>query len=104
MGAKLVLHDKVVLSLEEIVEIKIWKVPRSEEYPEGFKYSLVYVKKGKRILGYDNYQGHGHHKHIGTRMEPYRFKNVERLLEDFRRDLKEVRNEDKEDQSGDKEP
>jgi len=55
MGAKLVLHDKVVLSLEEIVEIKIWKVPRSEEYPEGFKYSLVYVKKGKRILGYDNY-------------------------------------------------
>ncbi len=54
-------------SLEEIVEIKIWKVPRSEEYPEGFKYSLVYVRKGKRVLGYDNYQGHGHHKHIDTR-------------------------------------
>jgi len=86
-------YDKVVLSFGEIVEIKIWKVPRSERYPEGFKYSLVYVKKGKRVLGYDNYQGHGHHRHVGSHMEAYHFVGVERLLEDFRKDLQEVRNE-----------
>ena len=74
-----------------MVEIKIWEVPQSEAYPEGVKYSLVYLRKGKRILGYDNYQGHGHHKHFKGKTIPYEFDSVEHLFKDFLKDLEEVR-------------
>ena len=31
--------------------------------PFGIKYSVVYIKDGKRVLGYDNAEGKGDHKH-----------------------------------------
>ena len=44
--------------------MKVWKVPKSKDFPDGVKYSFVYIHNGKRVLGYDNERGKGHHKHI----------------------------------------
>jgi hypothetical protein len=48
-----ILHTKEIKG-DEIVEIKIWQVPKSKDKPHGVKYSIVYIKGGERILGYDN--------------------------------------------------
>ncbi len=46
------------------VAIRVWKVPISEDYPEGINYSFQMISKDKRVLGYDNNTGEGHHKHF----------------------------------------
>jgi hypothetical protein len=73
-----------------IVEIVIWQVPAPvppSEHP--YKYRLVYVVDGQRILGYDNERGKGDHKHIGQHEDPYRFISPQQLMADFMTDLKE---------------
>ena len=87
MKAELVYHDKVVELPDSIVEIKIWSVPISAYKPHGYKYSFIYVKSGRRILGYDNAEGKGDHKHYEDKEEPYEFKNINKLFEDFYNDL-----------------
>ncbi len=67
----------------------IWEVPRSTQNPEGIRYRLAYIPKGreKPSVLYDNHHPKGHHKHIGDRQIPYDFQGIERLLIDFRRDI-----------------
>lgn len=91
MKAELLIHDKVKDGHGGIVEVKVWAVTKSADKPHGFKYSLVYIKHGKRILGYDNAEGKGDHRHRGNKETLYKFKSVKKLFEDFNRDLKEVR-------------
>ncbi|OGL47770.1 MAG: hypothetical protein A2W05_03910, partial [Candidatus Schekmanbacteria bacterium RBG_16_38_10] len=67
-----------------------WKVPVSDDKPFGVKYSLVFVRDGKRVIGYDNAEGKGDHKHIGDKELPYNFTTVKKLFDDFYRDLEEV--------------
>jgi hypothetical protein len=74
-----------------IVEIVIWQVPEPvppSEHP--YKYRLVYVIAGKRVVGYDNERGKGDHKHLGDREEAYRFVNPQQLMADFMADVKGV--------------
>ena len=74
------------------VEIVIWKIPAPVAPSEhSYKYRLVYVVKGKRIVGYDNERGKGDHRHRGGRERPYRFVSPQRLIEDFMADVKGVR-------------
>ena len=68
-----------------IVEINIYKVLKDEFHPEGFQYSLVLVKDGKRILGYDNHERKGHHIHKGDREIPYEFVDEWKLIEDTKK-------------------
>ncbi len=75
----------------ELIEVKAWKVPVSDDYPEGIKYSLVYISKGQRVLAYDNYLGHEHHRHYFGSTEPYRFVDWERLIRDFWKDFREMK-------------
>ncbi|MBI2490427.1 MAG: hypothetical protein HYW12_12065 [Planctomycetes bacterium] len=91
MKAELVYHDKVVELPDSIVEIKIWSVPISIDKPHGYKYSFIYVKSGKRILGYDNAEGKGDHRHYEDKEEPYEFKNINKLFEDFYNDLRRLK-------------
>lgn len=82
--AVLLFHKKYEYSDGEIVEVKGWAVPPSPAKPEGIKYSLVYIgKDGTRILGYDNAEGKGHHRHLGGRESPFEFTSIERLVERF---------------------
>ena len=84
-------HTKYVFDDGSIVEMKIWKVVATEDKPHGLKYSLVYVKDGKRIVGYDNGEGKGDHRHYGNREEPYHFEGVDKLIADFLRDVEAAR-------------
>jgi len=43
-----------------IIEMVIWRLPNVDvERPHGLKYRLVYVKEGKRLVGYDKERGKG---------------------------------------------
>jgi Family of unknown function (DUF6516) len=59
----LIFHRNNILPNGDIVEMKIWQVPVSRGKPHGLKYSLVYIKEGKRVAGYDNGEGKGDHRH-----------------------------------------
>jgi len=91
MVAKLVNHNKLVYSDGSILETKIWKVPKSEKYSKGYKYSLVYIKNGKRVVGYDNAEGKGDHKHYYAHEEPYIFINLDQLIRDFMADIEKLK-------------
>ena len=85
--AILVLHDKKRDALGNIMETKVWQVPISEHAPHGFKYSLVYVANGIRVVGYDNERGKGDHKHLAGKELPYRFTSPFALINDFLHDM-----------------
>ena len=68
-------------------------MPKTVDKPYGFKYSLVYIVNNKRIVGYDNAEGKGDHKHYKEREEPYLFVSLEKLAEDFYRDVENTKRE-----------
>jgi hypothetical protein len=49
--------------------------------------SLVYVVDGQRAVGYDNERGKGDHRHLGTDEMPYRFIDIDQMVEDFLKDV-----------------
>ena len=69
----------------------IWQVPDPVP-PSGhhYKYRLVYVIAGERVVGYDNERGKGDHKHLRSVEIPYRFVDVPTLLADFMKDVQEI--------------
>jgi hypothetical protein len=74
------------------IEGVIWKVP--EPVPpskHGYKYRLVYIVNGERIVGYDNERGKGDHRHIGGRQKIYNFVDVPKLISDFMKDVEEAK-------------
>ena len=76
---------------EYTVDIKIYKVPKDKFFPEGFKYTLVLIKSGKRIIGYDNHERRGHHIHRGKREFVYKFVDEWKLISDFQSDIEKVK-------------
>lgn len=93
MKARLIWHDKVHDSEGNIREIKIWRVKPTPDKPHGYKYSLVYIVEGQRVVGYDNAEGKGDHRHYGDSIEPYRFEGVDKLIRDFYSDIQRYREE-----------
>ena len=91
-----------VLDVEErfpvngtLVDVTAWRVPTSDRYPEGVKYSMQYGRvDGGTIIRYDNFPDHPgasrHHKH----QEDGSVTDVDfpGLLTLFRRFKQEVRN------------
>lgn len=71
------------------IEVVIWQVPQPvppSEHP--YKYRLVYVVAGRRLVGYDNERGKGDHRHLGRREQVYRFVSPQQLMADFMADVK----------------
>ena len=68
-----------------IAELKVWDVGESTHYPEGIKFSLFLVQpeSGEIILGIDNHKPKGPHLHMDGREQPYSFKTIDQLIEDF---------------------
>jgi len=89
----MVFHEKVVEPDNSIIEVKTWSVPATSDKPHGFKYSLVYIKDGERVLGYDSHEGRGGHRHFKGSESPYKFKSIDRLFEVFYEDLRRIKNE-----------
>jgi hypothetical protein len=93
---RLVLHEKITDELGNTAEMKIWQVPVSENKSHGYKYSLAYIVGGERLIGYDNAEGKGDHRHFKEKESSYPFRGLRRLIRDFEADVesyKEKRNE-----------
>ena len=91
MTSELLFYRKNVEKDGDIIEMKIWKVPVSKSKPHGIKFSLVCIREGNRIIGYDNGEGKGYHKHYGNKEYPYHFRAVNTLIEDFYGDVERLK-------------
>ena len=86
--SRLIFHEKKILDDEYLLEMEIRQVKKEPPTPEGVKYSLVLIRRGQRILGYDNHERKGHHKHLFEKESPYKFTTVNRLIEEFEEEVK----------------
>jgi hypothetical protein len=92
MKARKLLSDKRVFPDGAIVEMKVWLVPPSPRTPEGFKYSLAYIDAhGRRILGFDNAEGKGHHRHDRDRETPFSFTSIGDIRRQFEEEVARIR-------------
>jgi hypothetical protein len=88
MKAQLIRRDKNIDELGNTIELKMWRLSEpAADKPHGYKYSLVYIAGGKRVIGYDNAEGRGDHRHYGSREEPYRFRSLRQTAQDFYNDI-----------------
>ncbi len=95
MKAVLITRFRDVAADSSGIEMVVWKVP--EPVPpssHGYKYRLVYVQRGVRVVGFDNERGKGDHKHVGGAELPYVFAGVEKLIEDFIVEVEKWKNAD----------
>ena len=68
----------------DIIEAVIWKVPNPVKPSEHlYKYRMVYVVNGKRVVGFDNERGKGDHCHLDGIEQTYNFTTVDQLMADF---------------------
>jgi len=92
MKAESILRKKDTLPDGGIVEFAIWKVPTPvPPTTHGYKYRLVYIRHGVRIVGFDNERGKGDHMHLDGRECPYVFTDIAQLIEDFLSEVKKRR-------------
>jgi len=87
MKADLVYHEKKYFEDGSFQEIKIWKVRKSKDKPHGLKYSFAYIVKNERVVGYDNAEAKGDHRHYMEKECPYKFQSLEKLWGDFKKDI-----------------
>ena len=91
MKSELVIYKKATDELGNTIEIKIWQVRPSTHKPHGYKYSLVCIVNDIRVIGYDNAERKGDHRHYGQIEKGYDFKDIDNLLEDFYKDIEKYR-------------
>ncbi len=90
MNAELIYRTKETHG-QGLIEVVIWRVPHPVPPSEHlFKYRLVYIVDGKRVVGYDNERGKGDHKHLGEQEVAYTWVSPQQLMLDFMRDIDEV--------------
>jgi hypothetical protein len=92
MKAELLIRERVVYPDGALAEMVVWRVPKlTPPSRHRFKYSLVYIISGRRVLGYDNERGKGDHRHIGEREESFVFSSIEELLARFTAEVEAMR-------------
>lgn len=50
-------------------------------------------RDGERLVCYDNERGKGDHRHVAGKEASYAFTTVEKLIDDFKSDVRRVRGE-----------
>ncbi len=88
MKAVLLARTKDIQADGAIVEVVVWEL--LEPVPPCvhlYKYRLYYGSNGVSRVRYDNERGKGDHRHIGPLEDPYTFVSIEKLLDDFERDI-----------------
>jgi hypothetical protein len=86
MSALLVRHEKFIIRKQFIIEISVHEIKNSKQYPNGLKWGLICVDRvsGKKIL-MDNHHPKGPHIHIDEVELPYKYIDLDQLVDDFRR-------------------
>jgi hypothetical protein len=94
MKAELITRFRDIADDGTGLEMVVWRVPDPVP-PSGhrFKYRLVYVESGRRVVGFDNERGKGDHKHFGDQEESYTFVDVDRLIDDFIQEVERWKSE-----------
>jgi hypothetical protein len=76
-----------------LIEFVVWRIPKPiPPSRHCYKYRMVFVVDGKRVVGFDNERGKGDHCHIGGKEYPYSFSTVDQLIEDFIAEVDRWRN------------
>jgi Family of unknown function (DUF6516) len=92
MKAKLRYRERIVYSGTELVEMVAWQVPAPiPPSTHFFKYRLVYIVEGVRVLGYDNERGKGDHRHFLGEEQPLEFISIDAVLQDFVAEVDKLR-------------
>ncbi|MBD2568209.1 hypothetical protein H6G59_09905 [Anabaena lutea FACHB-196] len=88
MKATLIAKAKEVNDDGSIVEVVIWELPEpTPPSTHKYKYRLFYGQNGKCRIRYDNERGKGDHKHINSHEIDYKFTSIDKLLDDFEKDI-----------------
>lgn len=90
---RLVLHTKYIDEVGGITEMKAYQVPKTASTPQGYKYSLVYIFNGQRLVGYDNHEQKGDHRHYRDETFQYAFTSIDQLVKDFLADAAIIKRE-----------
>lgn len=86
--ATLVIDRKVTLEDGSIVQAVVWELPIPlKGSPHRYKYRLYYGRQGECLVRFDNEQGKGDHKHVMGAVVPYAFRDIPKLLKDFRYEI-----------------
>jgi ribosomal protein L25 (general stress protein Ctc) len=90
--AHLIHRSKEKLLNGDVDERVIWQVSRSHRQPEGIRYRLAYIRKDGEAPAvlYDNHHPKGHHKHLDGKQHFYAFAGLEKLIEDFEKDIEKA--------------
>lgn len=91
MYGHVIFEHRQELADGDIIEMHVWEVEPNEDYPEGIRYTMVYIRDKERLVGYDNYHGKSHHKHIREREEAYDFVDEWKVIEDFMADVGKIK-------------
>lgn len=94
MKAELITRFRDIADDGNGIELVVWRVPEPvppSEHP--YKYRLVYLVGGERVIGFDNERGKGDHRHVGSDEFPYTFAGVDQLVDDFIEEVERWKNE-----------
>ncbi len=90
MKATLLSRSKEVRDDGTIVEVVIWAVPVPlPPCVHAFKYRVFYGTAEMERVRYDNERGKGDHRHVAGHESAYVISTVDRLLDDFERDIQD---------------
>ena len=88
MKAVELIRTRIVYDQDQFAELVLWKLPKPVPgCKHGFKYRLAYVAGGTCVIRYDNEAGKGDHRHYEGRESSYLFRDPERLIADFQKDI-----------------
>lgn len=73
----------------EVLDIRIWSIPKSAKYPLGINYSVNYRIGVTPIIRYDNDEDKGDHRHIFGKEESVEFKSYKEIIKEILRIRKE---------------
>ena len=76
-----------------VAETSVARFPPGEKNPLGLKYRLQLYREhtGETLVRYDIHHGKGHHRHFLGGERPYVRRGVDKLFEDFRKDIDRIR-------------
>lgn len=88
MDAEPIARAKEVRDDGSIVEIVVWRLAAPlSPCTHRYKYRLYFGRGGECRVRYDNERGKGDHRHANGAEVPYRFVSLDKLLDDFQRDV-----------------
>jgi Family of unknown function (DUF6516) len=86
--AKRLMYRKLSRADGSILQFVVWELPEPlHGSGHRYKYRFYFGRDGKALVRYDNERGKGDHRHYGNKEEPYTFRGLDTLLQDFLRDV-----------------